>query len=162
MQIRLRQRWLYLICVHFCRLKSEHSREAVRTHEDIESQRKQTEDMQEMLRNARRLGCCSQEGPGEVSIGCDVNMQWAEIHLTYHIIIISDAWFISSRYFAECGLSGSNEQEHNFKNVNGWLVPALDSKLCSLARSIRIQHLGSWKGIGGVIIAMIVSVLQIR
>ena len=40
----------YLICVYFCRLKSEHSREAVRTHEDIESQRKQTEDMQEMLR----------------------------------------------------------------------------------------------------------------
>ena len=48
-----------------------------------------------------------------------------------------------------------------FENLNGRLRPALDPKPCSLAcwtRSIRIQQDGAWKGIGGIIIEMLVSV----
>ena len=52
-----------------------------------------------------------------------------------------------------------------FENLNGRLGPALDVKPCMLARwtrSIRIQQDGEWKGIGGVIIEMLVSVPQTR
>ena len=52
-----------------------------------------------------------------------------------------------------------------FENLNGRLRPALDLKLCSLAcwtLSIRIQQDRAWKGIGGPIIEMLVSVLQTR
>ena len=52
-----------------------------------------------------------------------------------------------------------------FENVNIRLGPALDPKPCSLANwthSIRIQQDGTWKGIGGVITEMIVSVLLSR
>ena len=52
-----------------------------------------------------------------------------------------------------------------FENLNGRLGPALDPKPCSLARwthSIRSQQDGAWKGIGGVISEMLVSVPQTR
>ena len=46
-----------------------------------------------------------------------------------------------------------------FDNLNGHLGPALDPKPFSLAHcSIRIQQDGAWKGTGGVIIDMLVSV----
>ena len=50
-----------------------------------------------------------------------------------------------------------------FENFNGRLGPALDPKPSSLAlwtRSIRIQQDGAWKGIGGAIIEMLVSMPQ--
>ena len=50
-----------------------------------------------------------------------------------------------------------------FETLNGGLGPALVPMLCSLARwtrSIRIRQNGAWKGIGGVIIEMLVSVPQ--
>ena len=52
-----------------------------------------------------------------------------------------------------------------FENLNGHLGRALDPKACSLTRwtrSIRIQQDGAWKGIGGVIIEMLVSMPQTR
>ena len=52
-----------------------------------------------------------------------------------------------------------------FENLKGRLGPALDHKPCSLARwtrSIRMQQDGAWKGIGGIIIGILVSMLQTR
>ena len=73
--------------------------------------------------------------------------------------------FILLCYIAECGLSGSSGQAHNLKIWKVCLGHALDPKPCSLAcwtHSIRIQQKGVWKGIGEVIIEMLVSVLQTR
>ena len=50
-----------------------------------------------------------------------------------------------------------------FENLNGPLGPALDLQaVLAWTRSIRIQQDGAWKGIGGVIIGMLVSVPQTR
>ena len=52
-----------------------------------------------------------------------------------------------------------------FEHLNGPFGPALDPKVCELAcwtHSIHIQQDGPWKGIGGVIIEMLVSVPQTR
>ena len=73
--------------------------------------------------------------------------------------------FILLRYIAECGLSGSNGQAHN---LNTWTVtsdlPRTPSRVRLPVEStcIRIQQDGVWKGIGGVIIEMLVSVPQTR
>ena len=52
-----------------------------------------------------------------------------------------------------------------FENFSGRLGPALDLEPSSLARwtpSVRIQQDSGWKGIGGVIIEILVSVPQTR
>ena len=69
--------------------------------------------------------------------------------------------FILLHYITESWLSGSNVQAHNWKI---WTV-ASDPKLSFLARwthSIRTQQDGAWKGIGGVIIEMLVYMPQTR
>ena len=53
-------------------------------------------------------------------------------------------------------------QAHKFKTWNGRFGPALDPKLCLLARFIHIWPNGAGKEIGEVIIEMLVSVPQTR
>ena len=66
-------------------------------------------------------------------------------------------------YIIECGLSGSNGQVHNLKI---WTVtsdlPWTPSRVrfACWTQSIPIQQDGTWKGIGGVIIEMLVSMSQ--
>ena len=69
--------------------------------------------------------------------------------------------FISFRYIAECGLSGSNGHAHN---LTIWMVTS-DPNPCLLAHescSNRIQQNGAWKGFGRVIKEKLVSVPQVR